>query len=86
MTRKLKVYAGNDFVNGKQSRVFVATTSWKRVSEIFGSPVSYLRAYWSITGNAIENKIALASPEKPFYMVGDVSTTPTDENIKQYIK
>ena len=89
MARKvtLKVYAGNTFVKGKQVYAFVAATSWNKAAAAFKESVHYMRVYWSSSvGNEVICKIALANPDKPFYLVGDVSATPAEENVREYLK
>lgn len=61
---KLKVYGGHTFLKGKQVRVVIATTSWKRAAVLSGESLHHIRGYWSITGNAHELEIALNDPEK----------------------
>lgn len=62
----LKVYGGLTFVGGKQVRTIVATTSQKLAAELTGVSLSYLRAYWSVTGNAHEIEVAMAMPGTVF--------------------
>ena len=52
---------------GAQKRAIVAAPTQKRAAELFGVPVSHLRVYGSITGNAAEIAKCMASPEQPFY-------------------
>jgi hypothetical protein len=63
----LKVYGGNGFIVGKQVRMIVAARSWKRVSELTGTTTSYLKTYWSVTGNKDELETAFGEPEVVFY-------------------
>ena len=67
MAKKLKVYGGMSFVDGKQVRTIVATTSKKRVVELTGNSLYYINDYWSITGNKLEVESALARPETMLY-------------------
>lgn len=62
--RKLKVYGGMYFTdNHKQMRHIMASTSWAKVAKATKYSVGYLRAYWCITGNESEIKLAMATPE-----------------------
>jgi hypothetical protein len=65
--QKLKVYGGSSFIRGKQVRVIVAARSMKRASELLKESYSYMREYWSVTGNKMEIETATAKPEQPFY-------------------
>jgi len=75
---KLKVYGGPIHYKGKQCRAIVATTSQKKVVELFKNrkvriSLYEICNYWCETGNEKELKIALAKPntifynDKPFY-------------------
>ena len=64
--KKLKVFGGCTFVNGKQVRTIIATTSKKKVSQIVGEPYPYVLDYWSQTWNDVELETALAKPETVF--------------------
>lgn len=64
---RLKVYGGMKFINGKQKRVFVATTSMKDAARITGESYSHMLGYWSETGNEAEIAIAMNNLYKPFY-------------------
>lgn len=63
---KLKVYGGYKALQyqDRPVRVIVATTSWKRASEICNSSLGHIRAFWSITGNREEIRWATANPEQ----------------------
>lgn len=61
--RKMKVYGGSMIKSGRENRVVIAATSWKRVAEIVGLPLGYLRNYWAVTGNDGEIAAAMAQPE-----------------------
>lgn len=65
----IKVYGGNTFHDGKQVRCVIATTSWKRAAELTGESLSYLRTYWSITGNTAELAAAKAHAGTPLLVV-----------------
>lgn len=62
----LRVYGGLTFLKGKQVRTIVAAKSMKRASELTGESYSYIRKYWSETGNEVECQFALSSPETVF--------------------
>jgi len=59
----MKVYGGSMIKSGRENRVVIAATSWKRVAEIVGLPLGYLRNYWAVTGNDGEIAAAMAQPE-----------------------
>ena len=61
--RKLKVYSGYTRIDGKQVNVAVATTSQKRAAELSGVNSSYVRNYWSVTGNSETIALAMVKPE-----------------------
>ena len=63
----LKVYCGCTFINGKQVKAIIATTSQKRVAEIIQEPLSRIRGYWSITGNENQIRIANSKPHTLFH-------------------
>lgn len=82
---KLKVYGGHLFGGSfgpRGSRVIIATTSWKRASEILKTSLSHIKNYWSITGNAHELKIALAKPHVPLF-VSDKDAWPAEPRYKE---
>jgi hypothetical protein len=71
MESKIKVFAGSDFIGGKQVRVIVATTSRNKVVEALtacGLPVSLsqVTAHFVDTGNKVERATALAAPGEVF--------------------
>ncbi|MGE8063800.1 hypothetical protein [Pseudomonas sp. NPDC089569] len=72
----LKVFGGLTMVKGKQVRTIVAASSQKKAAELVGVSLSYLRGYWSETGNAVELKTALSQPGVVF--------TALPENDKQF--
>jgi hypothetical protein len=73
----LKVYGGTNFAGGRgQVWMIVATTSWKCASELTRTSLSYLKTYWSITGNETDVEIAMSEPETVFYIPLDA---PHDE-------
>jgi len=73
--RKLKVYGGLDFRRIEkrlaQVRTIVATTSWRRASELTGLSLYELQTYWAISGNERELGIALSCPETVFIKIND---------------
>lgn len=67
MPRELKVYGGRIYLPNlchKGGRAVVAARTKKRVQEIAGITASEMRGYWSETGNEMELKVAMESPEK----------------------
>jgi hypothetical protein len=64
--KKLKVFGGCTFVDGRQVRTIIATTSKKKVSEVTGIQYTRVLDYWSQTFNKVELEIALAKPETVF--------------------
>jgi len=64
--KKLKVFGGCTFVDGRQVRTIIATTSKKKVAEVTGIQYARVLDYWSQTFNKVELEIALAKPETVF--------------------
>lgn len=54
----LPVYGGADILSGVQYRLIVAAKSRAEVSRITKISKSYLKKYWSTTGNEAEVKLA----------------------------
>lgn len=64
---KLKVFGGLTAGQGKiQVRTIIATTSKKRAAELLDVSITELSNYWCVTGNPIENALALENPEVIF--------------------
>lgn len=64
---KLKVFGGLMAGRGKiQVRTIIATTSKKRAAELLDVSITELSNYWCVTGNPIENALALENPEVIF--------------------
>ncbi len=59
----MRVYGGWLFIKGSQVRCLVATTSQQNVATITKQPMSFIRAYWAITGNKEEIELAMKKPE-----------------------
>jgi hypothetical protein len=60
---KLKVFGGlTRTAEGKYVRTIFATKSIKEAANLVGLSVFSFIKYWSMTGNAIECKIALSKP------------------------
>lgn len=57
-TNPLPVYGGADILSGVQYRLIVAAKSRAEASRITKIPKSYLKKYWSTTGNEAEIKLA----------------------------
>ena len=62
MSGKLKVYGGLVVRDGKQRRAVVATTSQREVARITEESLSYIRNFWSVTGNVSEVRDAMENP------------------------
>lgn len=70
MARKLKVFRGVTFENGRQVDTIVATTSKKKVSELVGEEYHYVLSHWSETSNDLQIQIATSKPEVVFKSSG----------------
>lgn len=63
---KLRTFGGNTFIGGRQVRVVIATTSWKKAADAAGESLNYVRDYWSVTGNPSEIALAESEPGRLF--------------------
>ena len=63
MAKRLKVWGGWKFKEGKQVSAVIATTSMKRVAEILGESLYFVRENWTETGNETDIELALKTPE-----------------------
>ena len=79
--RKIKVYGGLTFVDGKQVRTIVATTTKKRAMELLDITITELNNYWCETGNSLELNIALNELDTVF-----VATSSMGRDFKQLVK
>lgn len=59
---KLNTYVVVHMVHGRQVHAVVATTSYKKLAELLGLSLYYVKTYGSITGNA---KVIETASEKP---------------------
>lgn len=66
----LKVFSGLTFAGGQQLRTIVATTSQARAAQLVGVPISVIRDYWSVTGNAHQVDTAMSQPGVVFKSSG----------------
>ena len=57
--RKLTVWGGLKFVNGKQLRTIIATKTKKEAVKKLGISIYEFNTWWCETGNDIETEIAL---------------------------
>lgn len=62
----MRVYGGNFFLNGVQVRGIIAGTQ-KQVAAETSCSLSFIREYWTQTGNTEEIAIATASPGVLFW-------------------
>ena len=58
----MKVFGGFESFKGKKRRVFIATTSRKKATEITKIPFCEIQEWFLFWGNYREFKIALADP------------------------
>ncbi|KKM78074.1 hypothetical protein LCGC14_1363590 [marine sediment metagenome] len=82
---KIKVFGGLVHFKGKRYRAIIATTSQKRVIEIFKNKDIWMslyeiRNYWTETVNKFEVALALSEPDTIFY------TESFSYNKRNYIK
>lgn len=68
--KRLKVFGGLTFVNGKQVRTIIATYTKKRAAELLEVNMYEFSNFWCETGNEIEVKTALEKPETIFKSSG----------------
>jgi hypothetical protein len=71
MESKIKVFAGSDFIDGKQVRVIVATTSRNKAVEALNAcglwvSLGHVTTHFCDTGNKVERATALAAPGEVF--------------------
>lgn len=66
----LKVFSGLTFACGKPLRTIVAASSQAKAAQLIGVPVSEIRNYWSVTGNAHQIDVALSQPGVVFKSSG----------------
>lgn len=81
MARNMKVYGGLTFIDGKQLRTIVATSTKKRAMEILDESNYSFNNYWSETSNKVETEIALKEPNTIF-----VASTSTGFDFVKYQK
>jgi hypothetical protein len=68
--RKLKVFGtGAAFYGRRQIRIVVAASSRKKVAEITGHTLNFIKTHWSETGNIAEVEAAMSKPGTVFYEV-----------------
>lgn len=60
--KKIKVFGGDIYHDGKQRRAIVATTSQKKLAEVTQLSLYEIKNWWCETGNEKELKTALAEP------------------------
>jgi hypothetical protein len=60
---KVKVFIGTKFVDGKQARVLIATTSKKRVSEIANITLGEVNNFFTVTANETDIERAMQKQE-----------------------
>lgn len=81
----LKVYRGAIMLRGDQVRACVAASSWAEAARIVdmhdinGCTLSYMRDYWSVTGNPKQIAAAMSRP-----LVLFVSKSMTSDNYRPF--
>ena len=80
----MKTFSGCTFIKGVQVHAFLAAKSQKRCAELLNTSVNYIRNYWSSTGNALSQEIALAKPETIFYWKKGTEYSGKRENILEH--
>lgn len=64
---KLKVYGVTTFINGKQVRAVVATTTQSRAAKLIGTTPHQVRTYGSVSHNKEDMIVCLSNPETAYY-------------------
>jgi hypothetical protein len=70
--KKLKVYGGFTFVDGKQLITIVATTSKKKAAGLIGESLHSFNKWWRETGNATEVAVATSKPDTVFVAIDNM--------------
>ncbi len=65
--KKLKVYGGQTFALGYQTRTVVAARNQQEVADIAHCSLYHVRGWWAETGNKEEIRLALKNPWTPVY-------------------